>query len=91
MAVNLPNSGSYLAQIGQDLVNLRIALDNLLRDGAYINAMGGAAFFEAAPFNMTAADATALANAIGAVTPSNPTVTAIENFLNSAVAFTAGG
>jgi hypothetical protein len=76
--------------LGNDLVALRVAIDNLVRDANYVNAMGGAAFFEAAPFNLPTADATALAGAIGAVTSTNPTVTAINTFLNANVALTGG-
>lgn len=90
MAVNIPNPGSYLAQLGNDLVALRNAMNDLQRDAAYVNAMGGAAFFQAAPFNMTAADATNLANTIGTVTPQNATVQAIMNFLNTAIPYTGG-
>lgn len=91
MATNLPNPGAYLGQLGQDIVNLRRALDALLTDGAYLNAMGGATFLEAAPFNLSAADAATYVNTIGAVTPTNATVVAIQNFLNSAVTITGGG
>lgn len=90
MAVNVPNPGSYFQQIGQDIVNLRSAIDALLKDGAYLSAMGGAAFLEAAPFSLSTADATAVANAITAITPTNPTVQNIEAFLASTVALTGG-
>lgn len=90
MSVNLPNPGSYLLQLGSDLVALRNALNDLIRDASYVNAMGGATLFENPPFNMAAADATNLANTIGAVTPANPTVQAIQNFLNGAIPLTGG-
>lgn len=90
MSVNTPNPGTYFQQLGQDIVSLRNALDALLRDGAYLNTMGGAAFLESPPFSLSTADATAIANTIGAVTPTNSTVQAIEAFLNSAIGLTGG-
>ena len=90
MTANIPNPGLYIAQLGTDIVALRVAIDNLIRDATYLNAVGGAAFLEAAPFNMSPADATLWANTIGAVTPNNATVQAIEAFLASAVPLTGG-
>jgi hypothetical protein len=72
-------------------VNLREAINDLTQDGTYLNAMGGAAFLEAAPFNMDAADAQNVASIIGAVTPTNSTVEAINTYLASAVTLTGGG
>lgn len=91
MAVNVPNPGNYTAQLGQHLVALREAINDLVQDGQYLNAMGGAAFLEAAPFNMIQADANNIAAIIGAVTPQNATVQAINNYLASAVTLTGGG
>lgn len=90
MAVNVPNPGAYLGQLGTHLVALRDAINNLVQDATYVNAMGGAAFFEAAPFNLSATDAQFVASTIGAVTATNPTVVAINNYLASAVTLTAG-
>lgn len=90
MAVNIPNPGNYEQQLGADIVLLRQAINNLLRDGAYLNAMGGAAFLEAAPFSLSAADATTIVNTIGGVTPANATVQAIEAFLTAAITLTGG-
>lgn len=90
MAVNVPNPGTYFSQIGQHLVALREAINDLTQDGTYLNAMGGATFLEGAPFNLSAADATNVANIIGVVTPTNATVTAINNYLTSAVSLTGG-
>jgi hypothetical protein len=90
VTTNIPNPGGYISQLGNDLVALRVALDNLLRDGAYLNAVGGTAFLQAAPFNMSATDAQAWVNTIGAVTPANATVQAIQAFLTSAVPLTGG-
>lgn len=90
MTTNVPNPGLYISQLGNDLVALRVALDNLLRDSAYLNAVGGATFLQAAPFNMSATDAAAWVATIGAVTPANTTVQAIQAFLNSAVPLTGG-
>ncbi len=90
MSVNLPNPGLYLSQIGNHLVALRVAIDALVQDATYLNAMGGAAFLQAAPFNLLAADATFIANQIGIVTPANSTVQAIDNFLANTVSLTGG-
>jgi hypothetical protein len=91
VAVNVPNPGNYVAQLGQHLVNLREAINDLVQDGVYLNAMGGAAFLEAAPMNFATADATNITNIIGAVTPTNATVEAINAYLASAVTLTGGG
>lgn len=91
MSVNVPNPGSYIAQLGQHLVNLREAINDLTQDGVYLNAMGGAAFLEAAPFSLSAADAASVAAIIGGVTPANTTVEAINTYLASAVTLTGGG
>ena len=90
MAVNTPNPGSYIGQLGNHLVALREAINDLVQDATYLNAMGGATFLEAAPFSMNATDAQFVATTIGAVTPTNPTVVAINNYLASAVTLTAG-
>lgn len=83
MAVNVPNPGLYFALLGQHCVALREAVQDLLNDAAYLNAMGGATFLEAAPFNLAAADATAIMNTIGAVSPAASVVTEIQNFIES--------
>ena len=90
MPVNLPNPGNYYAQLGQHLVDLQKAIDNLVKDATYLNSMGGAAFLEAAPFSLDSNDATFIANSIGAVTANNATVVAINNFLASTVQLTGG-
>ena len=81
MPVNLPNPGSYLLQLGNDCKALRDALQNLINDAAYLNAIGGAATLEAAPFSIDATDAQAIMNTVGIVTPGNATVQAIEAFV----------
>lgn len=90
VSVNLPNPGSYYALLGQHIIALREAIQDLVQDGEYLNAMGGAAFLEAAPFNLAPADATAVANIIGPVVSGNTTVQAIETFLTSAIPLTGG-
>lgn len=90
MPVNLPNPGNYYAQLGQHLVDLQKAIDNLVKDATYLNSMGGAAFLEAAPFSLDSNDATFIANSIGAVTANNATVVSINNFLASTVQLTGG-
>ena len=82
MAVNLPNPGSYLLQLGQHSKALRDALQDLINDGAYLNNIG-VATLEAPPFSLAAADAQNIINVFGAVTPANPTVEAIEAFIAS--------
>jgi hypothetical protein len=90
MAVNVPNAGSYLAQLGQHVVDLREAIDNLIQDGTYLNAMGGAAFLEAAPMSIDATDAQFIATNIGAITPTNATVEAILAFITTVTPLTGG-
>lgn len=68
MAVNVPNPGSYLSQIGQNFVNVRDNLQALVTANNYVAAMGGTAFLEAAPPNglgMSPADAPAFIAALG--------------------------
>lgn len=90
MAVNVPNPGTYFSTVGQHLVALREALNDLVQDGEYLNAMGGATFLEAAPFSLSTTDATNFATIIGAVTSTNTTVEAIQSFLTSAITLTGG-
>lgn len=90
MTVNPPNPGSYFTNIGQHIVNLRQALNDLLIDAAYLNSVGGVAFLEAAPFSLSSTDATNFSNVISLVVPSNPTVQAIEGFISNATQYTAG-
>lgn len=90
MAVNVPNPGAYLANLGNHLVALREAIQDLVQDGTYLNAMGGTAFLEAAPFSLDAQDAQLIVGTIGSVTADNATVEAIETFLLSAVTITGG-
>lgn len=94
MAVNVPNPGIYQQQLGNHIIALREAINDLVQDGTYLNQMGGAAFLTAASPNgmgIASADATAIVNTIGAVTATNTTVVAINTFINSAVFLTAGG
>lgn len=90
MTVNIPNPGTYLAQLGQHIVNLRDAMDDLTDDAAYLAAMGGTAFLEAAPFSLSASDAALIMNTIGTVTPTNATVESINGFLAASVSLTGG-
>lgn len=83
MAVNAPNPGVYFQTLGAHATAFRDALKNLLNDAAYLNAMGGAAFLEAAPFSLSAADAQQVVNTIGAVVPANATVQAVQAFIAS--------
>lgn len=91
MSVNIPqNPNAYFGTIGNHLVALREALNDLLQDAKYINAMGGAAFLQGPPFNLSPTDATNFANTIGSVTSANTTVQAIQAYLDSAVGYTGG-
>jgi hypothetical protein len=88
MAVNV--DVQFLPNIGNHLVALRVAMDALVRDGTYINAMGGAALFEAAPFNLLSGDAQFIATNIGAVTADNSVVESVYAFLEACVGLTGG-
>jgi hypothetical protein len=90
LAVNVPNPATYLANLGQHLVNLRSAINALVQDGEYLNAMGGAAFLEAAPFSLDTTDAAFIASNIGSVTSTNSTVEAIDSFLTATITLTGG-
>lgn len=90
LAVNVPNPGNYFAVLGQHLVDLRNAINNLVNDGEYLNSMGGAAFLEAAPFNLSPADAQFIANNIGAVVSTNNIVISIDQFLATTLPLTGG-
>jgi hypothetical protein len=83
MAVNLPNPGTFLGQLGDDCTTFRDALQRLINDAAYLTAIGGAATLEAAPFSLSSADATAIMNTIGSVTGTNATVEQIQAFIAS--------
>ncbi len=74
MAENVPNPGSYLAKLSNDIANLRNAYQVVLNDNAYITAMGGATFLEAASPNglgMASGDASAVVAALGNLAASN--------------------
>ncbi len=83
MAINVPNPGNYYTQLGQHCTAFRDALNNLLNDAAYLQAMGGTAFLEAAPFNLAAGDAATVMNTVGAVTPNNGVVQTLQQFIAS--------
>jgi len=80
MSVNVPNPGSYQAQLGNHCVAFRDALQDLLNDSTYLTAMGGASFLETS-LGLSAADATAVMSSVGAVTASNTTVQAIQAWI----------
>jgi hypothetical protein len=90
MPVNLPNPGLYYGQLGQHLIALQTAIDNLVQDATYLNAMGGTAFLEAAPFSLDANDAQLIVGTVGAVTADNTVVQQIQAFLLSAIQLTGG-
>jgi len=89
MAVNVPNPGLYQQQLGNHVTAFRNALQTLINDAAYLNAMGGAAFLTSA-MGISADDATAIVNSIGGVTPGNATVQALNNWI-SGTQFLWGG
>jgi len=68
MAVNVPNPGVYLTQLGAELTALRDAFDKLVNSNAYIASMGGSAFLQAAVpggLGMSSGDASALIATLG--------------------------
>jgi hypothetical protein len=68
MAVNVPNPGIYLTQLGAELTALRDAFDKLVNSNAYIASMGGSTFLQAAVPNglgMSSGDAAALIATLG--------------------------
>ena len=71
MAVNVPNPGLFFAQIGQAITSLRNDYQTVLNLNAYITAMGGATFLEAAPFSLSSGDASAVVAALGNLAGSN--------------------
>jgi hypothetical protein len=63
MATNVPNPGTFFTDISTSLTGVRDGLAGLLKQRAYISAMGGVNFLTAAPpdgLGMTVADADAL-------------------------------
>lgn len=89
MAVNLPNS-NWTNVVGQHMTDLRDALTNLLQDAEYLAAMGGVGFLTQPPFNMGAADAAAFNGVLSEVVATNPTVEAIQAFIESTAPFWGG-
>lgn len=79
MAENVPNAGSYIGKLGQDIANLRDAYNRVVGDNTYLTQMGGAAFLQAAPFNFSAGDATAWIAAFGNFANSSQMQTAIAD------------
>jgi len=78
----VPNPGIYQQQLGQHVVQFRNALQALLNDAAYLNSMGGTTFLTTA-MGLSSADAAVVMATVGAVTPANSTVQAINAFLVS--------
>jgi hypothetical protein len=74
MAVNVPNPGLYLGNLSSHITALRNAYQTVLNDNAYIAAMGGATFLEAASPNglaLASGDASAIVAALGNLAASN--------------------
>lgn len=76
---NIPNPGSYLAKLGQDIANLRNAYQTVLDDNTYLVQNGGTAFLEAAPFSFSPTDAAAWIAAFGNFASQPALVTAIND------------
>jgi len=76
---NIPNPGTYVPKLGNDITNLRNAYQTVLDDNTYLVQNGGAAFLEAAPFNFSPADATAWIAAFGNFAAAAEMVTAIAD------------
>jgi hypothetical protein len=81
MPINVPNSGAYQQQLGQHVTQFRDALQQLLNDAAYLQSMGGSAFLQAAPFNMSQVDADKIMATVGAVTPQNSVVSSLQAWI----------
>jgi hypothetical protein len=74
MAVNVPNPGNYVSNLASHITNLRDAYQRVLNDDAYLSAMGGATFLEAASPNglaLASGDASAIVAALGNLAGSN--------------------
>jgi hypothetical protein len=68
MAVNSPNPGTFLVQMSAAVVALRNDFSTLVWMNAYITAMGGATFLEAASPNgigLNSADAGVVVSTLG--------------------------
>lgn len=86
MAVNVPNPGVWQQQLGNQCTTFRDALQALLNEAAWLSAVGGATFLTTAQpdgLGLSQADADAIMTTIGAVTPANSTVQAIQTWLDS--------
>jgi hypothetical protein len=66
--LNIPNPGSYEAQVGQQFVAFRNAYQAIVSQNSYVASIGGSAALQAAPFNFSAQDAAALIAALGNIT-----------------------
>lgn len=74
MAVNVPNEGIFISSIGAAITSLRNSYQAVLNLNAYITAMGGATFLEAAPpngYSLDSGDASAIVAALGNLAGSN--------------------
>jgi hypothetical protein len=82
MAANVPNPGNYQQQLGQHCVDARKAMQQLLTDCVYVNAMGGAAFLtgdiSAGGMGISAPDAAIIMATIGSLTPDSADVQQIQ-------------
>jgi hypothetical protein len=76
---NVPNPGNYTANIGQLVTSFRDDYQRILNANSYLNANGGAAFLEAAPFNFSPDDAAAWVAALGNLASISGIATAIAN------------
>jgi hypothetical protein len=68
MAVNVPNPGNYLSDIGTLLTGIRDRMNQVQQQNEYIASMGGETFLTTAypdGLGMTAPDATALIATLG--------------------------
>lgn len=82
MAVNVPNPGSYFADIAARITAIRDAFQGshgIVNANAYLTAMGGATFLEAAPFSLSTNDANAVVAALGNLANQPALVTALQN------------
>jgi hypothetical protein len=95
MAANLPNPGIYQQQLGTHCVNAREAMNRLLADCVYINAMGGLAFLTgdvtAGGMGIDATTAAVIMATIGALTPENTNVQQIQALIAGTATLWGGG
>lgn len=95
MAANLPNPGLYQQKLGQHCVNARLAMQQLMADCVYINAMGGLAFLtgdyaSGAGLGIDGPSAEVIMATIGALTPASANVQQIQALIEGTATLWGG-